>query len=95
MPTNKEMITVMAAYEAGKPIQVLAPEAPGWRDTKKPRWDWARCNYRVRPLSLRLWVNTYSDGSLEVFPSESEALTVGKTSHKSVRVAVPMQEVDV
>ena len=48
MKTTKEMIEVMQAYERGEQIQVL--DISGiWEDKEYPYWNWAKCDYRVKP----------------------------------------------
>lgn len=54
MKTIKEMIAIMAAYDAGKTIQEGAPGNkiyPGWIDVKQPSWNWKDRDYRVKPES--------------------------------------------
>ena len=48
MKTTKEMIEVMQAYDRGEQIQVLDINY-FWEDTDTPYWNWAACDYRVKP----------------------------------------------
>ena len=48
MKTTKEMIEVMQAYERGEQIQILDINGI-WEDKECPYWNWARCDYRVKP----------------------------------------------
>ena len=48
MKTTKEMIEVMQAYERGEQIQILDINC-FWEDTEHPYWNWAQCDYRVKP----------------------------------------------
>ena len=48
MKTTKEMIEVMQAYEMGEQIQLLNIDG-NWEDKDNPAWNWAKCDYRVKP----------------------------------------------
>lgn len=48
MKTTKEMIEVMQAYENGEQIQILDINGI-WEDKEYPYWNWAKCDYRVKP----------------------------------------------
>ena len=48
MKTTKEMIEVMQAYERGEQIQILDINC-FWEDKEHPYWNWAQCDYRVKP----------------------------------------------
>lgn len=48
MKTTKEMIEVMRAYDMGEQIQILNIEG-NWEDKDSPVWNWAKCDYRVKP----------------------------------------------
>ena len=48
MKTTKEMIEVMQAYERGEQIQLLNIDGK-WEDKDNPAWNWAKCDYRVKP----------------------------------------------
>ena len=48
MKTTKEMIEVMQAYERGEQIQILDINGI-WEDKEYPYWNWAQCDYRVKP----------------------------------------------
>lgn len=45
--TTKEKIAIMQAYEDGKAIQYLYYGV--WTDIDVPCWNWAKCQYRVKP----------------------------------------------
>lgn len=47
MKTTKEMIEVMQAYERGEQIQESIDQR-AWFSCV-PMWNWARCDYRVKP----------------------------------------------
>jgi len=57
---------VMAAFDEGKPIQGRqrgrGKLVPDWRDSNRPRWNWAFFEYRIKPEPLTFWVNIYSEG---------------------------------
>lgn len=48
MKTTKEKIEVMQAYEMGEQIQLLNMDG-NWEDKECPAWNWAKCDYRVKP----------------------------------------------
>lgn len=48
MKTTKEKIEVMQAYERGEQIQILDINCI-WEDIDTPYWNWAQCDYRVKP----------------------------------------------
>ena len=48
MKTTKEMIEVMQAYERGEQVQLLNIDG-NWKDKDNPSWNWAKCDYRVKP----------------------------------------------
>ena len=48
MKTTKEMIEVMQAYDRGEQIQILDINGI-WEDKEHPYWNWAKCDYRVKP----------------------------------------------
>ena len=48
MKTTKEMIKVMQAYERGEQVQLLNING-NWEDKDNPAWNWAKCDYRVKP----------------------------------------------
>ena len=47
MTTTKEMIAVMEAFEAGKPIECMSYDYGIWRPCDNPSWDWSAYAYRV------------------------------------------------
>ena len=48
MKTTKEMIDVMQAYDRGEQVQLLNIDG-NWEDKENPAWNWAKCDYRVKP----------------------------------------------
>ena len=48
MKTTKEMIEVMQAYDRGEQVQLLNIDG-NWEDKDNPAWNWAKCDYRVKP----------------------------------------------
>ena len=48
MKTTKEMIDVMQAYDRGEKVQLLNIDG-NWEDKENPAWNWAKCDYRVKP----------------------------------------------
>lgn len=48
MNTTREKIEVMQAYEMGEQIQIKNSKNV-WEDIDCPLFDWANCNYRVKP----------------------------------------------
>ena len=48
MKTTKEMIDVMQAYDRGEQVQLLNIDG-NWEDKDNPSWNWAKCDYRVKP----------------------------------------------
>jgi hypothetical protein len=55
------MIAVMQAYADGKEIQYRRIGNGEWDDCK-PRWDWAACEYRVKPEPREWWILTTTRG---------------------------------
>ena len=51
MKTTKEMIEVMQAYERGEQVQLLSISG-NWEDKDNPAWNWAKCDYRVKPKKI-------------------------------------------
>ena len=51
MKTTKEMIKVMQAYERGEQVQLLSISG-NWEDKDNPAWNWAKCDYRVKPKKI-------------------------------------------
>lgn len=47
MTTTKEMIAVMEAFEAGKPIEYINDDLGVWEPCYRPSWDWFNSNYRI------------------------------------------------
>ena len=48
MKTIKEMIDIMLAFDRGEQIQILDNRGI-WEDIRQPSWNWAGCDYRVKP----------------------------------------------
>ena len=48
MKTTREKIEIMEAYEMGEQIQIKNSKNV-WEDIDCPLFDWANCNYRVKP----------------------------------------------
>ena len=48
MKTTKEIIEVMQAYDRGEQVQLLDIDG-NWLDKDNPSWNWAKCDYRVKP----------------------------------------------
>ena len=51
MKTIKEMIEVMQAYDRGEQVQLLNING-NWEDKDNPAWNWAKCDYRVKPKTM-------------------------------------------
>lgn len=49
MKTTKEKIAIMQAYEDGKKIEVCGKIENVWYSTTSPDWNWANCDYRIKP----------------------------------------------
>lgn len=48
---TEEKMKIMAAYLAGKTIQIK--NSTGWADmTMEPEWNWGRNEYRIKPLPI-------------------------------------------
>lgn len=54
--TNKEIIAVVTAAEAGKPIQAKNIICEGWRDCPGPLWNFERYDYRVKLGPREIWL---------------------------------------
>lgn len=49
--TTEEKMEIMAAYIAGKTIQIK--DSTGWHDmAMEPVWNWGRNEYRIKPVPL-------------------------------------------
>lgn len=48
MKTTKEMVEIMLAFDRGEQIQILDKRGI-WEDIRQPSWNWAGCDYRVKP----------------------------------------------
>jgi hypothetical protein len=57
--TTAEKIAVMQAYVEGKEIQFCESGKETWLDLNlqdsEPRWNWERCDYRVKPKPREWW----------------------------------------
>ena len=51
MKTTKGMIEVMQAYDRGEQVQLLNIDG-NWEDKDNPAWNWAKCDYRVKPKKI-------------------------------------------
>ena len=78
MKTTKEMIEVMQAYERGEQIQLLNRCCGIWVDIDMPKWNWARCDYRVKPKKSYVPFDT-AEEFLEAQRKHGEVI-VDKTS---------------
>ena len=62
------MIAVLQAAKEGKLIQYritdFAGKASGWEDAQCPCFDFTRCEYRIKPEPMEIWVNVYPDGTV-------------------------------
>lgn len=56
MKTTQEMIKVMEAYENDKEIEMYERKTNSWKKVHVPMWNWAECDYRVKPEPTRLEV---------------------------------------
>jgi hypothetical protein len=63
--THDEMIEVIQAHKDGKVIQGIAKvlgEAGEWLDQHhEPAWDFAKNNYRAKPMPKEYWLVPYTD----------------------------------
>ena len=64
MPTIKEMIEVMRAYEAGSKIECMDKYdiLRRWVVPPEPSWDWSRYIYRIKKEPKRVYVISYEYG---------------------------------
>lgn len=86
MMTVDQMIEVLTAYKAGKKIEVKGHDGVKWHNTSLPAWDFAECDYRVKPEPKVIWVNEYADGSGIGYTSEAAAKAFLGNHHKRVAV---------
>lgn len=71
-------IAVMQAAENGAEIEVTPVGLADWKPIAKPKWDWASCDYRIKPREPKvIWVNEYAGGKM-VFASEVAAKDAAK-----------------
>lgn len=56
-----EMIEVLQAAKDGKEIQIWSPTLQEWvvPFEDKPNWNFAQCDYRVKPELREWWINIY------------------------------------
>lgn len=57
MKTTKEMTEVMLAFDRGEQIQILNNRGI-WEDIRQPSWNWAGCDYRVKPKTKYVQFDT-------------------------------------
>lgn len=58
-----EKMKVMAAFEAGKKIQVRPKGSGAWTRlsrSRAPEWNWENCDYREEPVPREFWLNMYA-----------------------------------
>jgi len=57
MPTTKEMIEVMLAFERGEKIEFRYPDNPdsNWKTAITPVWNWGHAEYRIQPKNVYVW----------------------------------------
>ena len=61
--THDEIIAVIQAHKEGKAIQIKTSgrDWSDWCDCTNPSWNFATCDYRVKPAEPReWWVNEYN-----------------------------------
>lgn len=61
MPTTKEMIAIMQAYEAGEEIEYYSASLYTWTLLREPSWAWDTMNYRVKPTA---WYRDIPEGGV-------------------------------
>ena len=77
MPTTKEMIAIMQAYEAGEEIEYYSASLYAWFTLPSPSWAWDTMNYRVKPSAwyrdipeggvlCRVWDESSEDGRVAI-----------------------------
>jgi len=86
MPTTKEMIAIMQAYEAGEEIEYYSASLYTWLPLPEPSWAWDTMNYRVKPTAwyrdipeggvlCRVWDVSPEDGRVAVVEEYLGGLT--------------------
>jgi hypothetical protein len=46
----QQKIAIMQAYADGRQIQVTHKNSPYWTNCIRPEFNWADCNYRIKPI---------------------------------------------
>jgi hypothetical protein len=92
--THDEMIAVIAAHKDGKTVQVRCKGSDReWGYTSGPYWNFADCDYRIKPEPLEYWVNTYKNSVYNALhPTEDSAKAAA--NEDTIRIAVHMKEVE-
>jgi hypothetical protein len=83
MSTLAEKIAVMEAFDRGEAVQSLPylHLNGAWREEPRPLWNWAYCDYRIKPKPREFYLNRYVDGTWGIGPHEnavSAALEVSR-----------------
>jgi len=105
MMSTSEIIAVVQARKDGKKIQWRPLAACLWRDCPLPVWNFADCEYRVKPephKPLEIWINQYegwelsqSLGNFHLSKEDADrvAKQIGNARRKSCHKFVEILEV--
>ena len=96
--TTKEKIEIMQAYERGEQIQINNSNNM-WEDIDCPLFDWANCNYRVKPKKLDDAIESnFKDGDILFVKSLNSWIFIYKENEDKKNiykyVAVPVYTID-
>jgi hypothetical protein len=89
--TNKEIIAVVSAFEAGEKIEATKRGQNEWTWVPRPAWNFDFCDYRVAVELVECWVNLYANGCTFYYNNEDQAKKLADES--AIRVAVHLKEV--
>jgi len=72
MMTHDEIIAVVTAHRDGAEVEYHS-HGGKWRSVNSPLWEFAACNYRVKPEPITCWANFYPSGEFYSFKTKAEA----------------------
>lgn len=71
-----EAIKVMQAWLDGEEVEGMEKDGHPWKNIyRTPTWDWARCEYRIKPKPMRKYVVILANGKSDTFDSQHEAIS--------------------
>lgn len=84
---TEEMIKVMQAYVDIKEIEWRTRTVPSnWNSTTDPAWDWANCEYRIKPQVVTKEMYLFPNGSMSPTDMYGYDLTTSRWACKKVTI---------